>query len=243
MADTKTNVSAENVSRRGLLKGLGAMGVAAAAGAGAVAAYELAGKPSEAQAMPPSKGYLLIDSKKCAGGMSCMMACSLAHEGFVDLSLSRIQVKKNARGNYPNAISQFTCRQCPYPSCADACPVNAVYADPQTGVRMINEDACIGCQRCMNACPFTPSRIQWNYLDQHAQKCDLCANTPHWDQEGGAGNSQACVQACHMKAIKFTDEMPVQTDYGYDVNLRNIHFARVGFPIDDAGMQPAVNVL
>lgn len=46
-----------------------------------------------------------------------------------------------------------------------------------------------------------------------------------------------------MKAIKFTDEMPVQTDYGYDVNLRNIHFARVGFPIDDAGMQPAVNVL
>ena len=63
MADTKTNVSAENVSRRGLLKGLGAMGVAAAAGAGAVAAYELAGKPSEAQAMPPRRAIFSLTAR------------------------------------------------------------------------------------------------------------------------------------------------------------------------------------
>ncbi len=30
-------------------------------------------------AVPPSKGYLVVDTKKCSGCMSCMMACTLAH--------------------------------------------------------------------------------------------------------------------------------------------------------------------
>lgn len=226
----------KDVSRRGFVAMVGAMGLAAAAG-GVVANALIS--PDEVYAMPVSNGYILVDTKKCSGCESCMAFCSMAHEGFVNYSLSRIQVKKNALGRYPTAIGQSQCRQCPYPSCAEACPVHAIYAEEGTGVRMVDEDKCIGCERCIEACPFTPSRMQWNFVRKNAQKCDLCANTPYWNEEGGAQGKQACVEICPMNAIAFTSEVPAQNDRGYDVNMRNAHFAYIGYPIDDDGKQPA----
>ena len=43
-------------------------------------------------AVSTAEGYLLVDTKKCAGCMTCMLSCSLAHHGKENLSLSRIQV-------------------------------------------------------------------------------------------------------------------------------------------------------
>lgn len=37
-----------------------------------------------------------------------------------------------------------------------------------------------------------------------------------------------------MHAIAFTRDIPRQTDEGYDVNLRTVHWAIAGFPMDDA---------
>ena len=45
--------------------------------------------------LPASKGYLLVDTKKCQGCVTCMLACSLVHEGFESLSLARIQIVQN----------------------------------------------------------------------------------------------------------------------------------------------------
>jgi protein NrfC len=88
-------------------------------------------------------------------------------------------------------------------------------------MRMVDERKCIGCQRCVEACPHKPSRAIWNFEKKHSQKCDLCANTPYWDEKGGPDGKQACVAVCPMKAIKFTKEIPNQTgEAGYDVNLR-----------------------
>ena len=42
-----------------------------------------------------------------------------------------------------------------------------------------------------------------------------------------------------MDAIKFTNDIPVQTDQGYDVNLRPVHYARMAFPVDDEAKIPA----
>lgn len=194
----------------------------------------------EEKKYPRSKGYLLIDTKKCSGCMSCMMACSLAHDGAINLGKSRIQIMKNPWGTYPDHdIKQFVCRQCEDPDCLKACPVGAMYVDEETGIRMINQEKCIGCGKCRKACKYQPTRIVMDLEKKVALKCDLCTSTPYWNEEGGIKGKHACMEVCSLKAIEFTTEMP-ETEDAYEVNLRkSLHYARALFPIDDEGMQPA----
>lgn len=230
---------AKGFSRREFVTGIGGTGLGLVFGGLLVKGFML---PDEVYAIPASEGYLLVDTKKCAGCESCMLACSLVHYGRENTSLARIQITQDPFGTFPQDLQMDQCRQCPYPSCVDACPTGAMHADPATGARMVDERKCIGCERCVNACPFTPSRVQWNHEDKHAQKCDLCKDTPYWNHEGGADGMQACVAICPMKAISFTQEIPVQSEQGYQVNLRDAHWGHIGFPTDDAGKivpQPA----
>jgi len=185
-------------------------------------------------AIPVSEGYLLVDTKKCSGCLSCMLACSLVHEGKENLSLSRIQIVQDSFGKFPADITIAQCRQCEDPPCVRACETGALHAEKYNkNVRVIDERKCIGCMRCMQSCPYTPVSVQWNFETKHAQKCDLCAKTPYWNEQGGAGGMQACVEVCPMNAITFTDLMPLQEgDSGYDVNLRDETWAVLGYPID-----------
>ena len=49
-----------------------------------------------ADGIPAADGYLLVDIEKCQGCSSCMLACSLIHEGVESLSLARIQILQNS---------------------------------------------------------------------------------------------------------------------------------------------------
>jgi len=192
-------------------------------------------------AIPASEGYLLVDTKKCQGCMSCMLACSLVHEGVANLSRARIQVIQNPFEKWPHDLTIEQCRQCVDPSCVEACPVDALEANPNYGnVRMVYGDRCTGCGECVAACPYTPSRslvvADEKYQNKEkARKCDLCAKAPyHWHRKGGGPQGkQACVEVCPVKAIKFAKEIPVQEgDTGYKVNLRDEKWASLGYPMD-----------
>ena len=192
-------------------------------------------------AIPASEGYLLVDVKKCQGCMSCMLACSLVHEGVESPSLARIQVIQNAFQSFPDDLTVEQCRQCVTPACVEACPTGALQADPKRGnVRIVNKQKCIGCGACMEACPFTPSRAYTapdNAFDGQpkSRKCDLCATAPyHWDPAGGGPKGkQACVEVCPVSAIKFVKEIPEQEGTkGYKVNLRDQNWRRLGYPVD-----------
>jgi len=234
--DIKT-AEPRQVSRREFITGVGGAGVGLVLGGLVVKGFLL---PQEVFAVPASEGYILVDTKKCAGCASCMLACSLVHEGECNLSLSRIQVQFNAFAPFAEegSVVQQQCRQCTYPACVDACPTGALHVDTANGnVRTVDAGKCIGCERCVEACPFTPSRMQWNFLDKNAQKCDLCVDTPFMTEEGGPGKQQACVAVCPTRAISFTTEIPPQADAGYKVNLREgmAGWAVAGFPTRDDG--------
>jgi protein NrfC len=225
-----TDKEPKQLSRREFATGVGSAGIGAVLGGLFLKGFLL---PDQVFAIPASKGYLLVDTKKCGGCESCMLACSLVHEGKENISMSRIQITQNPFGKFPDDMSQTQCRQCPFPACVKACPTGALAADAANGnVRTVDPAKCIGCERCIEACPFTPSRASWNYQDAHAQKCDLCAKTPFMTEKGGPGGQQACVAICPMKAIKYTSEIPVQKDSGYVANLRNSHWGHLGFPTD-----------
>jgi protein NrfC len=185
-------------------------------------------------AIPASEGYLLVDTKKCQGCLSCMLACSLVHEGTENLSLSRIQILQNSFAKFPDDLTMAQCRQCVDPACVEACPEKALYVDKKNGnIRIVDVKKCIGCKSCVQACPFEPSRALWNSDKKRALKCDLCADAPYWNGKGGPKGKQACVEVCPLGAIQFTKKIPEQKgDTGYKVNLRGESWKKLGYPID-----------
>ena len=68
-----------------------------------------------------------------------------------------------------------------------ACPVNAIDVDEQTGAKIVIDEVCIGCKLCVIACPF--GTIFYDKQIDAATKCDLCAGDP------------ACAHACPTDAI------------------------------------------
>jgi len=220
------------------------VGGSAALAAGAIAATSGV-KTTEADAQevtyPESKAYLVYDSKKCMGCTTCMLACSLTHYGAQSLSLSRIQIIQDSFGKFPDDIQMAPCRQCVTPPCVINCPVGAAYIDTENGnVRRINQEECIGCKTCLKMCPQQPHRTVWNQMDNVSSKCDLCIDTPYWDEKGGPNGKQACVQTCPMQAIKLVHETPDQEETdGYNVNLRNDNYLNLGL-VDDSRIVPPI---
>lgn len=235
----KKKYGTTDYSRRNFLVGSGA----AIAALAPVAAAVPASSPSPAKnEYPASQGYLVYDSKKCAGCTTCMLACSLVHEGVQSLSLSRIQIIQDSFGRFPYDVKMAPCRQCVMPVCVDKCPVGAAHVDTENGnVRRIDSDKCIGCRTCLRMCPQQPHRPVWNHLKKKSMKCDLCLDTPHWKEQGGVAGKQACVESCPMKAIKFVTKTPNQEETeGYDVNLRNVNWINLGLVDSSEVVPPAV---
>jgi protein NrfC len=211
----------KKVLRRDFLVG---SGTALAAGALTVLVPEPADAASAAAAVyEASTGYIVYDSRLCLGCQSCMYACSMTHEGEANPSLSRIQIIRDAPSftKYPYDIVMSVCRQCVTPLCVQNCPTGACHVDTANGnVRVIDQQKCIGCKRCINSCPQRPHRTVWNHEKKKSSKCDLCTNAPYWSRQGGPQGTQACVTVCPVKALKLVNETPSQTDVtGYDVNL------------------------
>jgi protein NrfC len=213
----------KKVLRRDFLAGGGA---AIAAGALAVCAPVSADASVQAKAAASyatSTGYIVYDSRLCLGCQSCMYACSMTHEGEANPSLSRIQIIRDAPSftKYPYDVVMSVCRQCVSPLCVQNCPTGACHVDAANGnIRRIDQSKCIGCQRCIQSCPQRPHRTVWNPVKSKSTKCDLCADAPFWNQKGGPGGKQACVETCAAKALKLVAEAPSQQDVnGYDINL------------------------
>jgi protein NrfC len=215
----------KSILRRDFLLG---SGTAFAAGALTVCSPESAvaslAEPAPATvSYEPSAGYIVYDSRLCLGCQSCMYACSLTHEGEAKPTLSRIQIIRDAPSftKYPYDIVMSVCRQCVTPLCVQNCPTGACHVDAASGnVRRIDQEKCIGCQRCIRSCPQRPHRTVWDPEKKKSTKCDLCTDAPYWDRPGGPDGHQACVDICPAKALKLVKEAPPQTDVtGYDVNL------------------------
>jgi Fe-S-cluster-containing dehydrogenase component len=61
----------------------------------------------------------------------------------------------------------------------------------------MDEERCIGCKMCVQACPFGVITVSVNGTT--VLKCDLCA------ERLAKGEQPACVYACPTKALTFDD--------------------------------------
>jgi protein NrfC len=212
----------KKVLRRDFLVG---SGTAIAAGALTICVPESATAAAAKATYEQSKGYVVYDSRLCLGCQSCMFACSMMHEGAANPSLSRIQIVRDAPSftKYPYDVVMSVCRQCVSPLCVQNCPTGACHVDEANGnIRRIDQQKCIGCRRCIEACPHEPHRTIWDPAKKRSTKCDLCEGAAYWNQKGGPAGKQACIETCPVKALKIVAEAPPQMDInGYDVILAN----------------------
>ena len=126
----------------------------------------------------------------CTGCHSCEMMCSLSHDGVVGVSRGRIQVELDSVKSMMYTV--YACQQCADHPCYDACPKkDSAMCIDENGIVYIQEEACIGCGKCMRSCKFTPSRIVMpqtkDRKQRKAKKCDLCR---------GRKEGPVCIEHC-----------------------------------------------
>ncbi len=135
----------------------------------------------------------VIDNRKCIGCHACTVACK--SEFDVPIGVNRTHVKYIEKGEFPNSTREFSvhrCNHCADAPCVEICPTTALHTRAD-GIVDFDNDRCIGCKSCMQACPYDALYIDPN--THTAAKCNYCAHRID------GGYEPACVIICPVEAI------------------------------------------
>jgi molybdopterin-containing oxidoreductase family iron-sulfur binding subunit len=147
------------------------------------------------------------------------MACKAENMTSAGVWWNKVTPKEE--GTYPTATLTFlpaACMHCDNPACVAVCPVGATHRRAD-GIVVQDKDKCIGCQRCIGACPYGARTYLEAYTSYYpdygatpqerfgaafhkagtVEKCTLCSHLVD------AGEQPACVQACPASARVFGD--------------------------------------
>ena len=145
--------------------------------------------------MPSSKfenrKFVSVDPSKCTGCGICEYACTLEKgETVWNPIRSRIRVVRMT----PLFNFALACRFCEDAKCVKACPEKALSQSEKTGIIMVKEKQCKGCDWCVQACEHGGITIHSD--TGKAITCDLCEGEPK------------CVEFCPEEALELisTDE-------------------------------------
>ncbi len=156
-------------------------------------------------------GYrIAYDPQSCINCYTCMVQCSVENrvrlereQGIgAERSMTRtlehliyLTPVAHESGTYPSArrITEFHhCQHCEQAPCAQACPADTIEVRPN-GLVVIHEEGCIGCQSCVEACPWDVPK--YNPATNKVYKCVGCFDRVE------AGMRPACVSACPSVAL------------------------------------------
>lgn len=88
----------------------------------------------------------IIDEALCTRCGNCETACEATHGG-----IGRVSREKGTRK--VELLLPLACRHCETPHCMSDCPPDAI-SRAATGEVLINQNTCIGCERCVENCPY-----------------------------------------------------------------------------------------
>ncbi len=141
---------------------------------------------------------LQVDIEKCVGCRTCEVACSLKNAGESNPTRSRIRVIRYEKTGLFHNYVPMVCQQCSNPLCMEACPVNSISRNTETGALEVDPDTCVGCRVCSMACPI--GGVSIDPATDVAFKCDLCGGDPE------------CVKYCYPEAIEYVPKDVMDLD-------------------------------
>lgn len=138
---------------------------------------------------------VVCDEKLCSGCLACVVACMDQHydETKTDAVSPRIYEKRvSGRTGLVSYITR-SCLHCEDAACLKACPMHVFEKDEQTGAVIAQQEKCVGCKKCLKACPYDVPRFN---NENKIVKCDGCA------VRVANGLEPACVRVCNTGALK-----------------------------------------
>ncbi|MBI2894005.1 MAG: 4Fe-4S dicluster domain-containing protein [Deltaproteobacteria bacterium] len=175
-----------------------------------------------------------VNIDNCIACRGCEAACKQEYDLPIGVRRRRVIIEEGVQDGTPwrRSIS-MACNHCATPACLHACPVNRYWKDEagQEGVDALRaffgfsgdytgivlyrprtvEDAnlgvdCIGCKRCLVACPY--GAPQWDEATAAMDKCQACYHRL-FPADGSTlpveKQQPACVVTCTAMALSFGD--------------------------------------
>lgn len=130
----------------------------------------------------------------CVGCFACEIACKQEHLLEPGVRWIKMEREEAVTENHKPHLSfkLRVCEHCDDPPCAAVCPSEAI-GKRSDGIVLIDYDRCIGCEECVEACPF--GAMAYNPDQEMASKCDLCLHRLEQNIE------PSCVAYCQGHAI------------------------------------------
>jgi formate dehydrogenase iron-sulfur subunit len=142
---------------------------------------------------------ILFDATKCIGCRQCVHACKDWNDHprtsvYEMSSTNWITMEPPVLEGLSPLWARNSCMHCEFPMCAAVCPTEAI-TKYEEGPVVIDQNACIGCEYCIHACPWEV--ITKSDITHKASKCTMCSDRV-------SDNKQPfCVQACPVDALEF----------------------------------------
>jgi Fe-S-cluster-containing dehydrogenase component len=110
---------------------------------------------------------MVIDLRKCVGCGACAFACKTENNTALrrnGQTFNWADFVHETTGTFPNTgyrTLPVLCNHCSNAPCVEACPVEpkAMFKTPE-GITMHNDERCIGCRACQEACPYSMDEVE-----------------------------------------------------------------------------------